>query len=249
MIRYLVLAAALAGLATAVPAQTPAQWDYQGKYGPLSWGKLDPAYRACSQGLEQSPIGIHGAHRNKSLQPIEFHYIAGGVTLKNTGRTIQVLVHPGSYIVAGGVRYNLESYDFHRPAEHAVNGRLTDMDVQFMHRSADGKLAILAVQLTESRDAPNAMMSALWEHLPQTVGSSEQITDMINAGGLLPAERGYWTYIGSLTTPPCTEGVRWFVMEQPVTISTDQMQAFRRLYKINSRPLQDPHDRIIEGNE
>lgn len=248
MMRVFSLAAVLC-LSTAAMAQSAAPWSYQGKRGPLSWGKLSPDYRACSDGREQSPIDIRGAHRNRALQPIAFHYLAGGVTLKNTGYTIEVQVHPGSYIIAGGTRYNLESYSFHHPGEHAVNGRLTDMDVQLIHKSNEGKLAIVAVRLVENRDAPNATLAGLWEHLPETPLETTTDTDMINPGGLLPGNRGYWTYMGSLTTPPCTEGVRWFVMEQPVTVSTDQLQEFTNLFSLNSRPLQDTHDRLIEANQ
>jgi carbonic anhydrase len=93
------------------------------------------------------------------------------------------------------------------------------------------------------------VIAALWLHLPTTVGAHEKITEMVNPGGLLPADRGYWTYAGSLTTPPCTEGVRWFVFEQELGISRDQLRTFGALYKINSRPLQDTHGRRIEANE
>ncbi len=241
--------AVLVFLSTIGAAQSAVPWSYQGKSGPLSWGKLSPAYSACSDGREQSPIDIRGAHRNKALQPIEFHYLAGSVTLKNTGSTIEVQVHPGSYIVAGGTRYALESFTFHHPSEHAVKGRLTDMEVQLIHRSSEGKLAIVVSRLVENRDAPNATLAALWEHLPFTPGTTASDEDMINPGGLLPGDRGYWTYMGSLTTPPCTEGVRWFVMEQPVTVSTDQLKVFSSLFRINSRPLQDARDRTIEGNQ
>lgn len=238
---------ALMGIAQIACAQT-APWDYRGKYGALAWGKLDPAYRACSEGHQQSPIDIRGAHRNRALKPIEFHYLAGGVTLQNEGHTIVARVHPGSYIVANGVRYDLVEYVFHHPGETAVNGRLHDMDIQFLHTSADGKLAILDVLLTEDQDAPNATLATLWQHLPEALGATETVTDMVNPGGLLPADRGYWTYMGSLTTPPCTEGVRWFVLEQPITLSRDQLNAFAALYPMNSRPLQDTHGRRIEAN-
>jgi len=230
-------------------AQTPARWDYYGKTGPLGWGKLDPAYKLCSDGKEQSPIDIRGARLNKSLQPIEFHYISASVELENTGNTIRINVKPGSYIVAGGVRYDLQQFHFHHPGEEAVNGRLTDMDVHLVHKSADGKLAVLAVRLSEDRGDPNAILAALWQHLPTTPGTTEKDTDMINPGGLLPGDRGFWTYMGSLTAPPCTEGVRWFVFEQPVSISRTQLRAFAALYKINSRPLQDTHGRRVEANE
>ena len=226
-----------------------AHWDYYGRTGPLGWGKLDPAYRTCSEGKEQSPIDIRGARLNKALQPIEFHYMAGSVELENNGHTVQVTVKPGSYIVAGGVRYDLQQFHFHHPSEEAVNGKLTDMDVHLVHKSADGKLAVLAARLSEERGDPNATLATLWQHLPTAPGTTDKVTDMINPGGLLPAERGYWTYMGSLTTPPCTEGVRWYVFEQPVSISRSQLQAFAALYKLNSRPLQDAHGRRIEANE
>jgi hypothetical protein len=110
-------------------------------------GQAGPGLRACSQGHEQSPIDIRGAHLNKALQPIEFHYIAGPITLVNDGHTIVAHVDPGSYIVANGVRYDLVGFDFHHPGEEAVKGRLSDMEVQLLHRSADGKLAVVDVRL------------------------------------------------------------------------------------------------------
>jgi len=232
------------------PAQSTTPWDYEGKRGALTWGKLDPAFKACSAGHEQSPIDIRGAHLNKALQPIEFHYIGGPVTLENDGHTVIVHVDPGSYILAGGVRYDLTQFDFHHPAEEPVKGKLTDMDIQLVHRSADGKQAIVVIRLAEDRATPpNAVLADLWPHLPTRTGNTEKVTAIINAGGLLPPDRGYWTYIGSLTVPPCTEGVRWFVLEQEVTLSRDQLQAFAALFKVNSRPLQDPHGRRIEASE
>ena len=230
-------------------AQTAAHWDYYGKTGPLGWGKLDPAYKACSEGKEQSPIDIRGAHLNKALQPIEFHYMAASVEIENNGHTVEVVVKPGSYIVINGVRYDLQQFHFHHPSEEAVNGRLVDMSLHLVHKSADGKLAVIGVRLSEERGDPNAILATLWEHMPTTPGASDKVTEMINPGGLLPADRGYWTYMGSLTTPPCTESVRWFVFEQPLSISRSQLQAFTRLYKINSRPVQDTHGRRIEANE
>lgn len=244
-----VLALFLVGISAPGWGQNGAHWDYYGKTGPLGWGRLDPAYRLCSQGKEQSPIDIRGAHLNKSLKPIEFHYRSASTELENTGNGIVVHVKPGSYIVADGVRYDLVEYDFHHPGEEAVNGKLTDMDVQLLHKSADGKVAILAVRLAQDLGDANAMLAALWEHLPTTPGTKQTDTDMVNPGGLLPADRGYWTYMGSLTTPPCTEGVRWFVFEQPVSISRMQLRAFAALYRINSRPLQDRNGRRIEANE
>ena len=251
--RFLALVVFTLGLATMAAAQivdqNTAPWGYQGKRGELVWGKLDPAYQACAKGHEQSPLDIRGARLNKSLQPIEFHYIAGPVTLVNDGHTIVAQVDPGSYIVAGGVRYELIQFDFHHPSEEAVKGKMTDMDVQLLHRSKDGRIAVVAVRLTENASSPNAVLAMLWPHLPKAAGATEKVKEMVNAGGFLPVDRGYWTYMGSLTTPPCTEGVRWFVFEQELSVSRDQRRAFAALFRINTRGLQEVHGRRIEANE
>lgn len=249
----LAAAAVLLGMATvcASPSicQSGANWSYEGKTGPLVWGKLDPAYEACSKGHEQSPINIRSAHLDKSLPPLEFHYIAGAMTLENTGRGLIARVDPGSSMETGGVRYHLVELDFHRPSEHPVKGKLSDMEVDLIHRSDDGKMAIVAVRLNQDRGFPNALMATLWQHLPAKPDTSSRITDMVSAGGLLPGDRGYWTYMGSEVTPPCTEGVRWFVLENDLSMSREQLRAFSALVKMNTRPVQDPHGRKIEANE
>jgi carbonic anhydrase len=247
--RFLRVAGLIFAVATAACAQGVATWSYTGKTGPLNWGKLDPAYKACSEGHEQSPIDIRGAHLNKQLQPIQFHYITGPVTLENDGNTIIVHVNPGSYIIADGVRYELQQFHFHHPSEEAVKGKLADMDVHLVHKSTDGKMAEIAVRFLMDRGEANAMLAALWQHLPSTKGAIEKITNMVNPGGFLPVDRGYWTYIGSMTAPPCTEGVRWFVYEDAISISRAQLETFTAIFRMNSRPLQDPHARRIEANE
>jgi carbonic anhydrase len=242
------LALFLLGFAGAAAAQT-APWDYEGPHGSLNWGKLDPAYSACSKGHSQSPIDIRNARLNKALAPVEFHYIAGPITEANDGRTILVWVDPGCYIVVSGVRYELVQFSFHHPGEHAIRGKLTDMDVQLVHKSADGKVAILDVLLNEDVGNPNATLSTLWAHMPTTSGAQQKITDMVNPAGLLPADRSYWTYQGSLSHPPCTEGVQWFVFEQELGISREQLRTFASYFRINSRPLQETHGRRIEAKE
>lgn len=243
------IAALLLGISTACGAQKDKNWNYEGHTGPLVWGKLNPAYEACAKGHEQSPLDIRGAHLDAALPPIEYHYIAGPVTLENTGRGVVMHVDPGSSIVANGARYELVELDFHHPSEHAVKGKLADMEVDLVHKSAEGKLAIVAVRMHEDQDHPNATLATLWPHLPLKAGASEKIADMVNPGGLLPADRGYWTYTGSELTPPCTEGVQWFVYEDVVTLSRTQLRAFTNLYKMNTRPFQDAHGRRIEANE
>jgi carbonic anhydrase len=248
--RFPALAALVFGIFPALAAaQTTAPWSYEGKTGPDLWGRLDPAYSACSRGHEQSPIDIRHARLNKALQPIEFHYIAGPVKLENNGHTIVVHVNPGSYIVADGVRYDLTEYHFHHPSEQAVNGKLTDMEIHLLHRSADGKVAVVAVRLLEDMGRPNATLATLWNQLPTTAGTTTSVTEMVNPGGLLPDDKGYWAFTGSLSVPPCTEGVRWFVFEQEMTVSRAQLRTFAALFKVNSRPIQELHGRRIEADE
>jgi carbonic anhydrase len=252
MRRYalVVLGLSLCGIgsqAMLAQANAGAEWGYEGKKGPLNWGRLDPAYKACSSGKEQSPIDIRGARLDKNLQLIEFHYVSGGMTLTNTGHTVQVTAPAGSYIVVGGVRYDLVQFHFHHPGEEAVKGKLPDMSLHLVHKSADGKIVVVAVRLNEGNG--NAVLAGLWPHLPKTAGATDKMTDSMSPAGLLPTDRGYWTYEGSLSAPPCTEGVRWFVFEQQVEISRDQLRAFGALYKVNSRMLQAPRGRKIEASE
>lgn len=247
--RIAVLIFCIAAMPSLATAQNSANWNYEGRTGPLVWGKLDPAYQACSKGHEQSPLDIRGAKLNKALTPLKFHYIAGPMTLENTGRGIVAHVDPGSWMEAEGVRYSLVELDFHHPSEHPVKGKLADMEVDLVHRNEDGKMAIVAVRLNQDRGTPNALLATLWEHLPRTVGATTKVTDMVSAGGLLPGDRGYWTYVGSEVTPPCAEGVRWFVFEEDLSISREQMRTFASLFRMNTRPVQDPHGRKFEANE
>jgi carbonic anhydrase len=123
------------------------------------------------------------------------------------------------------------------------------MEVDLVHRSADGKMAIVGVRLNEDRGNPNATMATLWPHLPTRPGTSARVTDMIDAGGFIPADPGYWTYTGSELTPPCSEGVQWFVYEIPIDVSREQLRQFTALFRLNTRPVQDLHGRKIEANE
>jgi carbonic anhydrase len=247
--RFPLLLASLFACAAICPAQNAANWSYAGKTGPLVWGRLDPAYQACSKGHEQSPLDIRGARLFTSLQPIEFHYIAGPVTLVNTGNGIVARVDPGSAMTANGVSYNLVEIDFHHPSEYAVKGKLSDMEVDLVHRSDDGKMAIVAVRLNQDRGFPNALLATLFNNLPARPGTSTKITDLVNPGGFLPSDRGYWTYVGSELTPPCAEDVHWYVFEADLSMSRAQLGAFTRLFKMNTRPLQDPHGRKIQASE
>jgi len=236
------------GLNCVVHAQQPgAAWTYYGRKGPSSWGKLDPAYAACSKGKEQSPIDIRNARRNPALQPIEFHYISGPVTLVNTGITVRVDVAPGGYIVFNGLRYDLVEFHCHHPAEDLINGKLSDLQIDLMHKSADGRKAIIGVRVNEGR--VNGALAALWPSLPATPGGKATIQDFFDPLGLLPLDRSYWTYPGSMTVPPCTEGVQWIAMQTPTELAQDQLETFAQLYRDNARPPQPIRGRKIESSK
>lgn len=230
-------------------ASTQAPWTYTGKLGPLNWGKLDPAYSACSKGHQQSPVDIRGARLDSSLKAIQLHFIGGPVTITNDGRAIVVRQVPGSFVTIAGVRYDLQHFTFHHPSEHAVNGDLSDMEVDFLTRAADGKMAMLAVLFSVNSDFPNATIATLVQHLPATPGTQQKVDDLVNPGGLLPSDPGYWTYPGSLPEPPCTEGVQWYVYETPLPISLRQLNAFVAIFRMNTRPLQEMRGRRIQANE
>lgn len=247
-VKFLIVVLGLSFAALAQqPAPTGAPWTYYGRKGPSSWGKLDPAYSACSKGKEQSPIDIRGAKRNAALQPIEFHYISGPVTMVNTGITVRVDVAPGGYIVFNGVRYDLVEFHFHHPAEDLVDGKLSDIQIDLVHKSADGKKAIIGVRLNEGR--VNGSLAALWPSLPNKAGAQATIQDYFNPLGLLPLDRSYWSYIGSITVPPCTEEVQWLAMQNPTELAQDQLETFARLYPDNARPIQSTHGRKIESSK
>jgi carbonic anhydrase len=238
----LALAAACGGAARAQQGQP--DWSYVGRSGQLVWGRLNPAYAACEKGRQQSPVDIRNTHRNRALQPLAFHYLAMKPTLVNTGNAIQLDFPPGSYMEAGGHRYDLFRIEFHHPGEVPVKGRLSDMSLEMLHRDAEGKMAIVAVRLNEG--AANTVLAALWPVMPKKLGETAAVKDYVNAAALLPADRSYWTFPGSLSSPPCTEGVTWFVLEQQVEIARDQLRTFAALFPRNSRDPQPIHGRRIE---
>lgn len=244
--RKKLLIAALS-ITTAISAAAQSgQWSYGGKTGPDRWAKLSSDYLTCTNGSRQSPIDIRGA-KPANLPPLEFHYLAGNITLINDGRTITGKVEPGSYLSVNGHRYDLVQFQFHSPSEEAVKGQLSDMEVQLLHKDSNGKMAVISVRMKEG--ARNVILAALWPLLPKQAGQSATSTNLIGTAGLLPPDRSYWAYDGSLSTPPCTEDVRWFVFKQEAELSRDQLQTLQALYPRNARPLQAPHDRKIEASK
>lgn len=224
-----------------------AHWNYTGPSGPGRWGSLDQSYRSCALGKAQSPIAISDAMAIKAdLPPINFHYQSSGLRIVDNGHTIQVNYEPGSFITIGPRQYELVQFHFHRPSEEELNGRRYDMVAHLVHRDAEGRLAVVAVLLTAGR--ANALIRLLWQHLPKAK-ETETVTSAvrIDLADLLPPNLAYYTYTGSLTTPPCSEGVAWFVLRDPVSLSADQIARFAELYAMNARPLQPLNARQVRA--
>ena len=225
------------------PAAHPPHWDYQGVAGPESWGKLQAEFSKCSVGTRQSPIDIRDGVKVQ-LDPVQFDYKPSAFRVIDNGHTVQVNLAPGNSIEVLGRRYELLQFHFHRPSEERINGRQFDMVAHLVHKDVDGRLAVVAVLL--DRGSAQPVVQSVWNNLPLEKGEEVPAKTALDLNALLPAERSYYTYMGSLTTPPCSEGVLWMVMKNPVPVSADQIGIFARLYPMNARPIQQASGRLIK---
>jgi carbonic anhydrase len=229
--------------AAAAPAAHATHWSYGGEGGPARWGQLKPEFATCASGTRQSPIDIRGGIR-VDLEPIQFDYRPVPFQVVDNGHTVQANLAPGNAIVVGGRRYELLQFHFHRPSEEAINGRQSEMVAHLVHKDPEGRLAVVAVLLDQGKAHP--MVQLVWNSLPLEQTETVQSPVPIDMNLMLPDDRRYFTYMGSLTTPPCSEGVRWLVLKQPATLSADQIAVFARLYPMNARPLQQAAGRLIK---
>ncbi len=223
----------------------PRHWDYKGAAGPDHWAELNAEFATCGHGSRQSPIDIRDGIK-VDLEPIAFDYHPTGFRVIDTGHTVQVDVDPGNVIEVLGRRYELQQFHFHTPSEERIDGRQFAMVAHLVHRSADGRLAVVAVLLEPG--SANAIVQSVWNNLPLEKGEPVAARKSLELAALLPEDRGYYTYMGSLTTPPCSEGVLWMVMRQPVQLSAEQIAIFARLYPMNARPVQRASGRLIKAS-
>lgn len=225
------------------PVPTPAHWTYEGEEGPQHWGEIDPAYAVCGIGTSQSPIDV-SAPSEKDLENISFHYQPSEVNILNNGHTVQVNYDAGSYIELDGVRYDVAQLHYHAPSEHAINGKLFAAELHIVHKSADGHLAVVGILLDEG--SQNDAYQPFIANLPDQKSDVKDAGIKINAVGLLPAVQTTYRYMGSLTTPPCTEGVIWLLMTTPVELSAEQLNLLEAVFEGgNNRPVQAANDRSI----
>ena len=217
-------------------------WAYQGEMGPDNWGKHFPT---CGTGKSQSPVNI-AAPFDKATVAIKPDYKPGVLKVVNNGHTIQVNVPPGSTLKVGNETYELVQFHFHRPSEEQVDGKPMAMVTHLVHKSADGKLAVIGVLMRESA-VQNRALWAIWKNMPAQAGPEVMVNSVsINPANLLPESMAHYAYEGSLTTPPCTEGVKFFILKSPIGIQREMIDSFP--FKLNARPVQPLNGRKLSAS-
>ena len=220
-------------------------WDYGGTWNPTQWGELDPEYALCSSGKNQSPININSQATVKSDSKLEFDYNSIPIKIINNGHSIEIEFASGSYATIEGEKYELEQFHFHTPSEHHVDGKATAGELHLVHRNEADNLAVVGIFLEAGEY--NSVLGTLREYIPQEQGENETKDVSLDVNSLLPADTSsYYHYSGSLTTPPCSEGVQWYVMVNPIQVSSEQIANFRKIYQVNVRPIQTLNGREIQ---
>lgn len=221
------IASASAAPSASAPAAPP-HWKYEGEEGPAHWGDLSPDFVTCKTGTSQAPIDLvtKKAEAAKKPAPLTFGYAKLPLKLKNNGHTVQVDAPDGATLTANGETWNLVQLHFHTPSEHTMDGKPFDGEVHFVHKNDKGQLAVVGVMLKKGKE--NKALAPVWDALPTEVTKDSKAIDgkTVDVSPLLSTKGGYYTYAGSLTTPPCTEGVTWIVLATPVDISEGQIKKF-----------------------
>lgn len=218
-------------------------WGYSGEAGPQHWAKIDPKFAMCGLGRNQSPVDL-GDFVEAKLAPLKLAYKAGAAEIVNNGHTVQVNYAPGSTLKMNGRSFELKQFHFHAPSENHVSGKSFALEAHLVHADADGNLAVVAVMFNVGK--ANALLEKLWAKMPAKAGDRAALPAGLSVTKLLPAKRGYYRFNGSLTTPPCSEGVWWLVMKKPMTASKAQVEKFSgTLGFANNRPIQSLNARAV----
>jgi carbonic anhydrase len=235
--RAKILALSLCAIANFAFASGDTHWGYTGHEGPEHWGELSEKFQMCGIGKNQSPINIT-ASTEAELAPITFNYTKNATEMLNNGHTIQVNVADGDRISIEGNDYWLKQFHFHTPSENHIDGKSFPLEAHFVHADRNGNLAVIGVMFKEG--AENKTLAKLWNKMPKEADKNVPCSATaaeINA--LLPKNRDYYRFNGSLTTPPCSEGVKWMVLKEPLTISKAQVEEFLHImHHPNNRPIQ-----------
>jgi carbonic anhydrase len=220
-------------------------WDYTGDGAPDHWGSLESRFRVCDLGLEQSPIDLQRS-LPAEVGAVRPFFRPTPLRILNNGHTVQVNADEGSYSEIIGQRFELLQFHFHHPSEHLLNGESFPLEVHFVHRSAAGHLAVLGVFFREG--ATNRELAKVFNAMPAQVAPERNAGMFVDPERLLPLSRGYFRYMGSLTTPPCSQGVLWTVFSEPIDASSTQIQQFSSIFSLNARPIQPLNTRFLLHN-
>ena len=220
-------------------------WRYEGEAGPQAWGQLKPAFNVCALGKRQSPINIdESATLQGPAEPLVFNYQPSSGTVVNNGHTIQVDLIGDNSVTVRDSTFKLLQFHFHHPSEERVNDKGFSMVAHLVHKNPEGQLAFVAILLDPG--AANALIDKVWTHMPLDAGDRVRLpSGLINMNELLPKDQRYYQFMGSLTTPPCSEGVLWMVLKQPTTVSPSQIKLFSQLFPNNARPVQAVNGRAV----
>jgi carbonic anhydrase len=218
-------------------------WGYHAGNGPDVWGRLSPDFALCADGTRQSPVDLRDPSAER-LPPIIFNYRPTALEIGNTGRTVLATPSVENRIVIAGEKYSLLQFHYHAPSEHTVEGKSFDMEMHLVHRNEEGALAVIGVLIEKGN--PLTAFDRIRAHLPHAPGENKRIDGVpVNIGDLLPRSKRSYRYEGSLTTPPCSESVKWIVMAAPVQLSETQIGAFANIVHKNNRPVQALNGREI----
>lgn len=222
-------------------------WGYEGEEGPEHWTELDPTQNAsCSGGTAQSPIDLTGTV-GEDLADLEFNYQPiSPLRILNNGHTVQVVAPAGNTVEIDGKSYELQQFHFHIPSEHTVDGQAQAMELHLVHKASDDTVAVVGLLLKEGTE--NAALKSVFEAMPAMAGPEHEVSGTVDLNAVLPELRTTYRYMGSLTTPPCTEGIAWTLFTEPVEVSPEQIEAFHKIFVEDARPVQPLNDRTVEAD-
>lgn len=239
------------GFQGATYAEEHAHWGYSGKEGPSHWGELSPKYAECQNGRNQSPIDITNAVKS-NLPPLKFDYHPIPLVIQNNGHTVQVTTTDAGTLTIGEENYKLVQFHYHTPSDEVINHKQADMVIHLVHKNDKRELAVVAVLLDASSqtEGNNHFVEVVSNNLPATPGEPQKKGEVsIDLNELLPKDLNYYAYEGSLTAPPCTEGVKWHILKHHVTLSKAELEKFSKLYPNNNRPVQPVGDRKVLSSD
>jgi carbonic anhydrase len=240
--KKLILPIALVSAMFASEAHNAPHWSYEGDTSPSHWGDLDPAFFMCKEGKNQSPVNLN-RFTKAQLPTLKVFYSGNAKEVVNNGHTIKVTTIGKNEFEVDGISFNLLQFHFHTPSENKIESKSFPMEAHFVHKSKDGEVLVVALMFVEGER--NSSIDKILADLDKNVGKVNQLKEMFNPGDLFPKKLDYYRFNGSFTTPPCTEGVRWIVLKNPVTVSKEQLEKMHAIMGDNNRPTQPLNARTI----